>query len=66
VSGRPCLEDPLTKYDNIKGYLFNIGMLKNVFTPAYTMHSMHQTGDWEVTTRWTMAGAYTRPLLSST
>ena len=26
-------EDPLTKYDNIDGYLFNINMLKNVFTP---------------------------------
>ena len=47
-------EDPLTKYDNIDGYLFNIGMLKNVFKPVYTMHSIEQTGDWELTTRWTM------------
>lgn len=47
-------EDPLTKYDSIEGYLFNIGMLKNVFKPVYTMHSIEQTGDWELTTRWTM------------
>ena len=47
-------EDPLTKYDNIDGYLFNINMLKNVFTPVYTMHTIEQTGDWELSTRWTM------------
>lgn len=47
-------EDPLTKYDDIDGYLFNIGMLKNVFRPVYTMHSIEQTGDWELSTRWTM------------
>lgn len=47
-------EDPLTRYDNIQGYLFNIGMLKNVFRPTYTMHSIEQTGDWELSTRWTM------------
>ena len=46
-------EDPLTKYDNIDGYLFNIDMLKNVFTPVYTMHTIEQTGDWELSTRWT-------------
>lgn len=48
-------EDPLTTYDTIDGYLFNISMLKNVFDPVYTMHSIAQTGDWEVSTRWTMA-----------
>ena len=48
-------EDPLTKYDNIDGYLFNIQMLKQVFDPTYTMHSIKQTGDWEVSTRWTMS-----------
>ena len=47
-------EDPLTKYDDIDGYLFNISMLKNVFRPVYTMHSIEQTGDWELSTRWTM------------
>jgi len=47
-------EDPLTKYDNISGYLFNITMLKNVFKPSFVMHSIEQTGDWELTTRWTM------------
>ena len=48
-------EDPLTKYDNIDGYLFNISMLKRVFDPTYTMHSIEQTGDWEISTRWTMS-----------
>jgi hypothetical protein len=36
-------EDPLTKYDNISGYLFNITMLKNVFKPSFVMHSIEQT-----------------------
>ena len=27
-------EDPLTKYDDIEGYLFNIAMLRRVFDPA--------------------------------
>jgi hypothetical protein len=47
-------EDPLTKYDDIEGYLFNIAMLRRVFDPTYTMHAIALTGDWEVSTRWTM------------
>ena len=34
-------EDPLTKYDNIDGYLFNISMLKRVFDPR-VHHALHR------------------------
>eukprot|EP01026_Neomeris_dumetosa_P048136 TRINITY_DN4154_c0_g1_i2.p1 TRINITY_DN4154_c0_g1~~TRINITY_DN4154_c0_g1_i2.p1 ORF type:complete len:390 (+),score=32.42 TRINITY_DN4154_c0_g1_i2:97-1266(+) len=46
--------DPVTKYDNIQGYIFNIKMLKNVFRPDYILHEIRQTGENEITTRWTM------------
>jgi hypothetical protein len=48
---RVCHLRRYSRYDSIEGYLFNIGMLKNVFKPAYTMHSIEQTGDWELSTR---------------
>ena len=46
--------DPLSKYESFSGYNFNIQMLKNVFKPIYTMHSIEKTNDFEITTRWTM------------
>ena len=46
--------DPLSKYESFTGYNFNIQMLKNVFKPIYTMHSIEKTNDFEITTRWTM------------
>ncbi|KAL9993243.1 putative SOUL hem-binding protein [Helianthus debilis subsp. tardiflorus] len=46
--------DPITKYDSISGYLFNIGMLKLVFSPKFQLHWVRQTGTYEITTRWTM------------
>mmetsp|Transcript_24759 Transcript_24759/g.29972 ORF Transcript_24759/g.29972 Transcript_24759/m.29972 type:complete len:425 (+) Transcript_24759:124-1398(+) len=46
--------DPITKYDNVDGYLFNIAMLRRVFDPTFELHSIKQTGPNEVTTRWTM------------
>ena len=46
--------DPLTKYDSIGGYKFNIQMLRRVFAPEYVMHDIFQSGAWEITTRWTM------------
>ena len=46
--------DPLSKYTNFRGYDFNIKMLKNVFRPKYKMWSIEKTGDFELTTRWTM------------
>ncbi|KAI3972202.1 hypothetical protein MKX01_011754 [Papaver californicum] len=43
--------DPITKHDSITGYLFNIALLKKLFTPDFQLHS---TGPNEITTRWTM------------
>ena len=36
------------------GYMFNIGMLKTIFSPTFQMHDIRQTGEYEITTRWTM------------
>ncbi|KAF3791883.1 Heme-binding-like protein [Nymphaea thermarum] len=46
--------DPITKYDTIDGYLFNIGLLRILFRPLFQLHSVKQTGPYEITTRWTM------------
>ncbi|KAJ4808734.1 SOUL heme-binding family protein [Rhynchospora pubera] len=46
--------DPITKHDTIDGYLFNIKMLKVRFQPDFLLHSVKQTGPYEITTRWTM------------
>nr|XP_043626077.1 uncharacterized protein LOC122597564 [Erigeron canadensis] len=45
-------QDPITKFDNIIGYLFYIDMLKLVFTPNVHIHWIKQTGSYEITTRW--------------
>lgn len=34
--------------------MFNIGMLKKVFSPTFQLHDVRQTGEFEATTRWTM------------
>ena len=34
--------DPITKYDSIDGYLFNIQMLRYVFSPKFELHSVKQ------------------------
>lgn len=42
-----CLQDfidPITRYNNLGGYLFNIQMLRYVFAPQYVMHDIKQTG----------------------
>lgn len=36
--------DPITRYNNLGGYLFNIQMLRYVFAPDYIMHDIKQTG----------------------
>lgn len=36
--------DPITRYNNLGGYLFNIQMLRYVFAPQYIMHDIKQTG----------------------
>ncbi|KAL2465601.1 SOUL heme-binding family protein [Abeliophyllum distichum] len=46
--------DPITKHDSISGYLFNIAMLRKLFTPDFKLHWVKQTGPYEITTRWTM------------
>jgi hypothetical protein len=46
--------DPITKYSNVQGYMFNIRMLKGVFDPLFELHDIKQTGQYEITTRWTM------------
>lgn len=34
--------------------MFNIAMLKRVFSPKFFLHDIRQTGEHEATTRWTM------------
>ncbi|KAJ3686618.1 hypothetical protein LUZ61_015782 [Rhynchospora tenuis] len=51
---RVQFRDPITKHDTIDGYLFNIKMLKVLFQPDFHLHSVRQTGPYEITTRWTM------------
>ncbi|XP_071717120.1 uncharacterized protein [Rutidosis leptorrhynchoides] len=59
--------DPITKHDSISGYLFNIAMLKLVFSPNFQLHWVKQTGTNEITTRWTMEMTFSlfpwKPLL---
>jgi len=47
-------EDPITRYDSLDGYLFNIQLLRRLFSPSFRLRAVHQTGAWELTTRWTM------------
>ncbi|KAM7275932.1 hypothetical protein ACFE04_017798 [Oxalis oulophora] len=51
---RVMFRDPITKHDTITGYLFNIALLKSLFTPLFQLHWAKQTGPYEITTRWTM------------
>ncbi|XP_078177167.1 SOUL heme-binding family protein isoform X1 [Carex rostrata] len=51
---RVRFRDPITKHDTIDGYLFNIKLLKVLFEPDFQLHSVKQTGPYEITTRWTM------------
>lgn len=46
--------DPITKYDSLNGYLTNIAVLRTIFRPIFELHSVKQTGPYEITTRWTM------------
>ena len=41
------------------GYTFNISMLRKVFAPQFTMHDMRRTGEYELTSRWTMIMQFT-------
>jgi hypothetical protein len=46
--------DPITSYGTIQGYVANIKFLKNIFQPRFTLHDIKQTGDDEISFRWTM------------
>lgn len=46
--------DPLSSYNSIRGYLFNIQFLRRVFSPIFQLHDIRQTGEYEITSRWTM------------
>jgi Uncharacterized conserved protein (DUF2358) len=39
---RVRFRDPITKYDTIDGYLFNIKLLKVLFQPDFQLHSVKQ------------------------
>ncbi|KAK9804334.1 hypothetical protein WJX72_007791 [[Myrmecia] bisecta] len=52
-------EDPITRWRSIGGYKFNIAMLRKVFNPTFILHDMRQTGEYELTTRWTMTMPFT-------
>lgn len=34
--------DPITNYDSLDGYLFNITMLRTIFKPIFELHSVKQ------------------------
>ncbi|KAK9149749.1 hypothetical protein Scep_008506 [Stephania cephalantha] len=37
--------DPITKHDTISGYLFNIQLLRMLFSPDFQLHSVKQSPD---------------------
>jgi Uncharacterized conserved protein (DUF2358) len=47
-------QDPLSSYNTLSGYLFNIQFLRRIFGPQFTLHDLRRTGDHEITSRWTM------------
>mmetsp|Transcript_12003 Transcript_12003/g.21284 ORF Transcript_12003/g.21284 Transcript_12003/m.21284 type:complete len:379 (+) Transcript_12003:30-1166(+) len=51
--------DPITKYDSLEGYLFNIKMLKVVFKPQFQLHDIQAAGPTAVVSRWTMIMDFT-------
>jgi hypothetical protein len=40
--GKVEFRDPITNYDSLDGYLFNIGMLRALFHPIFELHSVKQ------------------------
>lgn len=51
---RVDFRDPITRYSSVDGYVFNIQMLRYLFSPKFELHSVKQSGPSEITTRWTM------------
>ena len=54
----------ITKYDSLKGYLFNIAFLKNAFDPHFYCHDIWASDEVTVTSRWTMEMTLAIPLLN--
>eukprot|EP00208_Stichococcus_sp_RCC1054_P000489 CAMPEP_0206140442 /NCGR_PEP_ID=MMETSP1473-20131121/9492_1 /ASSEMBLY_ACC=CAM_ASM_001109 /TAXON_ID=1461547 /ORGANISM="Stichococcus sp, Strain RCC1054" /LENGTH=369 /DNA_ID=CAMNT_0053534595 /DNA_START=232 /DNA_END=1341 /DNA_ORIENTATION=+ len=52
---RVKFRDPLTKYDTVWGYTFNIQFLRRIFGPDFILHDLRQSGKYEITSRWTMS-----------
>ena len=44
-------EDPITSFNNIDGYTFNIFLLKALFNLSFKLHSLETTADDEITAR---------------
>jgi len=51
--------DPITNYNSLSGYLFNIQMLKQVFDPVLELHDIRAIGPYAVLSRWTMTMDFT-------
>lgn len=49
-----AFEDPITKYSSISGYLYNIQMLRYLFTPEFFLHDIYEVNESTLETRWTM------------
>jgi len=47
--------DPVTKYDDLEGYLFMISTLRTLFNVGFQLHKCEVTGDATVTASWTMS-----------
>eukprot|EP00249_Psilotum_nudum_P001516 c14009_g1_i2 orf=610-1887(-) len=46
--------DPITRHNTLDGYLFNIQMLRFLFSPIFELQCVKQTGPNEITFWWTM------------
>ena len=44
----------MTRHTSLNGYLANIRFLRFVFDPTFNLLDIRQTGEWEITTRWSM------------
>lgn len=51
---RVLFRDPITSYNTIQGYVSNIKFLRTIFRPKFTLHNIKQTGEDEISFRWTM------------
>lgn len=52
-------KDPITSFNSLEGYLFNIQFLRRAFNPKFELHEIWASDDRSVTTRWTMTMDFT-------